>query len=442
MAGLSASKEWNKVFKKRHLETLFDQKIKGRASVGLDWITVGQFEDNLDSNIDIILRKCNAETYHFTRYREILLSKGAKKAPRCISIPTIRDKLVFSALNEILTKVYGTSTATPMPQVIIKEIAEALGNPIYNTFIKTDIQSFYASVDHEILLKQLNRKVRKSSIRTLIKQALCTSTGQPNTLRTTDTRTKGIPEGLSISNILANIYMRPIDNKYTAMTECAFWRYVDDILIFTTEEYASQLKNCLISDASELSLTLSEEKTVLGSIQEGFEYLGYCISENKVSVRQSSIIKLERTLETIFRSYHNAQVPNAEYLQWKINLKITGFVLDNHKYGWIFFYSQISDLSSLSRLDWLICVFCKRFSIEGIRFKSFMKAYHEITKALHTTTYIPNLDQMTIEEKRHIVRDVYNENPKDDDDAFIEMRFKRLMSKEIRDIQKDVQSFS
>lgn len=71
-----------------------------------------------------------------------------------------------------------------------------------------------------------------------------------------------------------------------------------------------------------------------------------------------------------------------------------------------------------------------------------MKAYHEITKVLHTTSYIPNLDQMTIAEKRHIVRDVYNKNSKDDDDTFIEMRFKKLMSKEVRDIQKDVQSFS
>ena len=119
-----------------------------------------------------------------------------------------------------------------------------------------------------------------------------------------------------------------------------------------------------------------------------------------------------------------------------------GVALDNHKYGWVFFYSQINDLSCLAHLDWLIKTLCDRFQVKDIQFKTFMKTYHEITKALHSTDYVPNLDTMTIEEKRNIVQNIYGENVKDENDSFVEMRFRLLMKKEIRDIQKDVQPFS
>ena len=442
MAISTAYKQWNKVFSKRHLKNLFEKKIRGKSSVGLDWVSVENFEKTLDESIDIILRKCNESDYNFTQYREMLISKGAGKAPRCISIPTVRDKLVFSALNEILTSVYGNAATTPMPQMIIKELVTTLQYPCIDSFIKTDIKTFYASINHEILLKQLHKKIRKTEICEMVEKAISTNTAQPNALSKPAPKAIGVPEGLSISNILANIYMQLIDKKYNSLTNCVYWRYVDDILILTSNEHAEELKKSIISDVNSLKLDVSKEKTFLGRTSDGFEFLGYFILPSKVSVRQSSIINLERTIEMLFRGFRVSQNQNADYLQWKINLKVTGFILDNHKYGWLFFYSQIDDLTCLSHLDWLVISLCKRFNVENIRFKSFLRAYNEISKALHSTTYIPNLDRMTIEEKRHIVRDIYNESVKDADDSFVEMRFRKIMSKEIRDIQKDVQPFS
>jgi len=71
-----------------------------------------------------------------------------------------------------------------------------------------------------------------------------------------------------------------------------------------------------------------------------------------------------------------------------------------------------------------------------------MRAYNEIVHALHTTTYIPNLDNFTIDDKRKIVQNIYGENIRDLNDSAIEIRFHKLMNKEIQDIQKDVQPFS
>ena len=79
MAGSLAHKEWKKVFNQEHLEELFSLKLKNSTSTGIDWVTTEKLEQNLSQEIGIILRKCASSSYHFTRYREMLISKGAGK---------------------------------------------------------------------------------------------------------------------------------------------------------------------------------------------------------------------------------------------------------------------------------------------------------------------------------------------------------------------------
>ena len=70
----------------------------------------------------------------------------------------------------------------------------------------------------------------------------------------------------------------------------------------------------------------------------------HTLSHDKVSVRKSSILKLEQSMEDLFGE---VKKENIKYLKWKLNLKITGFILEKQKYGWMFFYSQITDVNLL-----------------------------------------------------------------------------------------------
>ena len=441
--GGSAYKLWKTSFSKDHLQVVFEEKIRNKGAVGLDYITADKFSQQLNDQLEIIARKCNDCTYHFTNYRQLLISKGATKPPRCISIPTIRDKLVLAALNEVLTGVYGNSVITPMPQIVIREITDALNSKQFDTYIKLDIKSFYASIDHTILSNVVRTKIRKRQVLSLVESAITTGTHAADSLADCSSRETGVPEGLSISNALANLYFSGLDKKYSggSGTFC-YWRYVDDILFLTTEEYLSQLKSDIEADIVSLKLKIEPIKTKTGSTQQGFEYLGYCISDNTISVRRSSVIKLERALETIFRHYKSSRNHNIDYLIWKINLKITGFVLDGNKYGWLFFYSQINDLNCLFHLDWFLSKMTARYGVDYKQFKRFVRSYHEIRNAIHETQYIPNLDVMSTDVKRTIVNKVYGDNVKNKSDELVNRRFRQLMNREIRDIQKDVQAFS
>ena len=169
---MQASYIWKKLFTKKHLIEHYEEKIKNKPSVGLDKISPQKFEQNLDENIEIIIRKSMNGSYHFTRYKQLLFTKGPAKPPRAICVPTLRDKLTASVLNELLVKVYGDNCKTMMPQLVIDDIVKKIST--YTHFIKLDVKSFYGSINQDKLIKIIKRKIHKTEIISIIRSAIRT----------------------------------------------------------------------------------------------------------------------------------------------------------------------------------------------------------------------------------------------------------------------------
>lgn len=128
---------------------------------------------------------------------------------------------------------------------------------------------------------------------------------------------------------------------------------------------------------------------------------------------------------------------------WRINLKIAGCIYNARKYGWLFFYSQITDLSLLHHLDWLVGKLYKRYQVpeSTIGIKSFFKTYHEIKYNLSGSTYFYNVDKMTQDDLEHVIRDIFHYLvPAKKTD--IEQTFFNVFNKSLKELEKDVQFFS
>lgn len=436
---MQASYLWKKLFTKNNLMKHYEEKIKNKPSVGLDKVSPQKFEETLDENVEIIIRKVMNGSYHFTRYKQLLFTKGPMKPPRVICIPTLRDKLTASVLNELLVGVYGDECKTMMPQLIIDDITNKIS--LYDYFIKLDVKSFYGSINQDKLIKIIKTRIRKPEIISLIWNSIRTEALAYPIKEKVDKRerTKGVPEGLPISNTLANIYMNNIDKKYRNIDYISYYRYVDDILILVNEDKFLNVKKEIVEDINTLELYLNEKKDE-GLIAESFEYLGYVISDNEVTVRNSSILRIEQSIEDLFRMI---KWDNIGYLQWKLNLKITGFILEKHKYGWLFFYSQITDVGLLYHLDDVVKKLIKRYKLDDkIKIKRFVRTFAEMRMALHETKYIPNLDNLKLEDKKKILIDIYQIDLSEKDERIIEIQFRQIMKREIRDIEKDIENIS
>lgn len=428
----------------KNLKEIYYRKIRVKAVAGIDRINSSKFDDILEEEVNTIIRKVLKGNYKFTRYKELLISKGKDKEPRVISIPTIRDRIVLSALNDCLNSIYEKDNCSKLPHVIINEIKDAVNNNSYDYFIKYDVKNFYPSINQDILMKKIRRKIRNEQFLKLIIEAITTGTVSINGVKSNQKNEKGVPQGLSISNSLANVYLNSLDKKMKDYPNIKYYRYVDDILILCNSAEKNNIDNLIKKEIkTKLKLRLNEKCDEGFINEEIFEYLGYKFNKDELTVRNSSKYKIENSIETLLSKYNSYEDKdkNEELLKWKLNLKISGCIYNSKKYGWMFFYSQIEDKKLLTHLDWLVCKLLNRYKID-IKPKKFKRTYYEIRKCVHDTNYIINFDKYSIEQKKDVLYRIYKRKTNGYTSQQIDDLFKKLLFKDISSLEEDVQHFS
>ncbi|MFC5469283.1 reverse transcriptase domain-containing protein [Cohnella suwonensis] len=447
---MSASAIFNRKFTEKSVRKCYFNKIKHKCSPGIDRINRLSFENRIDEYIKVISNKALNGTYKYIPYKEKLISKGASRPPRQISVPAIRDKITLSLLNDFLSKVFENEVNHKIIQTTVDELKSSIDSGIYDHFIKVDITEFFPSIRHDVLLKKIKGKIRKKSIINLVEEALITPT-IPFPSKNTHQNIKGIPQGIAIASILANIYLSNLDNYFShKANEYKYFRYVDDILILCKKSNITVVKDDLIKSLKELHLEISPTKYKEGKLTEGFTYLGYSYKniQNRYgfSVRDESIKKFEESLIKVFSEYKFLNKTKTDKFIWKLNKKITGCIFEKKKYGWLFFYSQIDDKKILYHFDWFVRKLCKQVKVDPNvrkRIKRFVRTFHEIIYNLKNTKYIPNFDEMDIKEQRAILRNVFDirdvKNLKKEE---VEIQFKKSVFKFIKELEKDVQDIS
>lgn len=376
---------------------------KNRSAPGLDSVSSRAFIASLENEIAVIQRKTANNTFSFTRYHLNLVPKGPNKLPRKICIPTIRDRVVIALISEYLKNIFPKETRRPLANVVVNRVLKHRNS--YQRFFKLDIKTFFATIDHELLFRKLRSRIHDESILSLLQEMFNTDSFDPETRKTDDSRKslhRGIPEGLSCSGLLADIFLSDIDNKYGSIPDIAFFRYVDDILVFTDKESFDSIRKAVTDDIRALNLDINEEKDESGDISDTFQYLGYVFNSQEITVRKSSVLKHEEALENMFRKYamllkqpelDPAEKASLEFeFKNKISMLCAGVKVDEKQLGWLSYYRRINDTRLLHRLDWLVGHFQKRFGTELSDVKRHVRAYYELNKNIKSSRYIYSIN--------------------------------------------------
>ncbi|HBO5169933.1 TPA: reverse transcriptase domain-containing protein [Pseudomonas aeruginosa] len=446
---MSAKIHFNKAFAIKHLESIYSAHIVLSRATGIDNLTQRQFWRTLQDQIAIISRKANAGNYTFTKYKLKLVSKGRGKPPREISIPTIRDRICLRALCEVLTKTYQSSISFDLPQDTVRIVKSCVESGKYDSFIKLDVSDFYPSIDHHILLKKLRSKIRSPIVLNLIKSAITTPTVSKSS-KSDSANKKGVPQGLSISNALAAIYLIDIDKKFSNIPNAQYFRYVDDILILCNDKQKNNITRQIIKEFKSIDLTVhdpivSPAKSSMGKLGERFDYLGYEFRNDTIkniitpitTARAGSIEKLKESLASIFTGYKHSKIKSLDFLTWRLNMRITGCVFQEKSRGWLFFFSEIKHETLLHQLDLYVDQLIKRFNVK-ISPKSFVRAFYEINRRRHITNYVPNFDRYTIPQMTAVLTDYFNKSVTGLTDEEIEYEFKKRIDRQSRELLVDL----
>lgn len=372
------------MFSADSLEGLFKEKIARSTGKGLDRVNGFQFQQRAVEEFEVTSNKCRKGEYKFTPYLEVLKPKGRSKLPRLIGIPTVRDRVVLSQLNNFLATLYPERVPRNIASTYVRSIASELKtrDPETTWICSTDIKTFYDSIQRDRLLKVLTNRIKSKQILRLVRNALITPTVPKNTRR--DFRAEywsdtGIPQGLAISNILASIYLEDVDDAMKS-TGIGYYRYVDDVLIYGSHNDVLKAYQSLSRRLKWRGLMLhsaTSGKTHIQPLKEAFSYLGYHFVGHHITVRAPTVERFLQSIAAKFSDFsHNKsrRLEKFKYLNeervasiflMELNERITGAISEKKRYGWIAYFSQITDLTLLHKLDHAIAALFKRLAEFG-----------------------------------------------------------------------------
>jgi len=403
----------NDYFKKEALKKAFKEKIKNSRSKGIDKISSDKFEEKIKEELQLIQNKIHSESYSFSYYLEKLILKSRNKIPRMLSIPTIRDRIVLKQFKEYLGDKIPDSINRTRPQILIKGIIKEIAkNNHYDYFIRTDLKSFYDKINRKILYQKLEQKGLRGFPLELTKNAVENITVPKNFSSADVQKYKleiGVPQGLAISNILAQVYMIDFDLSFNTKA-CFYIRYVDDILILCKKKDYTNIKDLLMKELDYLDLELNLEKTKQAELQEEFEFLGYKFQNKLVTIADKNIQKRINLIAAKFTWFKNGWEDkykrpaylqkNDEYFQNRfldeLNNIISGLIINNQTRSFLDYFREINDLPLLFRLDKIVDRFFNKtapFHKKPSNVKSFVRTYYEV-KYKAETNYIPNVDKI------------------------------------------------
>jgi RNA-directed DNA polymerase len=274
-------------------------RLRSNAAVGVDGITKEQYGQDLQGNLRDLHQRLRTKRYRHQPIRRVHIPKE-KGRTRPIGISTTEDKVVQSALREVLEAIYEQDfldcsygfrpgrSAHDAVRALTRAVDEGKGNWI----LEIDIESFFDSVSRSQLQEMLQRRVADGSIVRLVGKCLHVGVLEGEQFsRPSD----GTVQGSTLSPLLGNVYLHYGLDEWFAKEvrprmqgEVVLVRYADEAVFgFEREEDAQRVMAVLGKRMERFGLRLHPEKTRLldfrrpprsqggGKGPASFDFLGF-----------------------------------------------------------------------------------------------------------------------------------------------------------------------
>lgn len=249
-------------------------------------------------------------------------------AHRHISAAPYRDRVVHHALCQITEplfergfiadsyanrKGYGTHRALDRCTEYARRFPYVL---------QCDIRLFFPSIDHEILARQLARRIWDKQVLALARTILDHSNPQPaadfyfagDDLFTPGERRKGLPIGNLTSQFWANVHLDPFDHFVRdELGVPGYVRYVDDFLIFGHDKgQLAEWRDAMRDRLAQLRLVLHPRKTRLYPVSEGIPFLGFRVFPRRRRLLPEAVQRTRRRFGRLSAGYERGELGMAE----------------------------------------------------------------------------------------------------------------------------------
>lgn len=284
----------DKVYASATLAAAWQQVKANKGAAGIDHISIERFEAQAERYLDELHQALKMGTYRPAAVKRVYIPKSDGKQ-RPLGIPTVKDRIVQAAVKMVMEPIFEHEFMPTSygfrPQRGCKDALREVDRLIkagYTCVVDADLKSYFDTIPHDKLMKQVEQHISDGRLLDLIRLFL-----KQEVMDGIESWTpvSGTPQGAVLSPLLANIYLHPLD-AIIAQAGLKMVRYADDFVILCqsqaeAETALQQVQNWVKANG----LTLHPDKTHLGDCRQagqGFEFLGYRFEAGKRWVRNKS----------------------------------------------------------------------------------------------------------------------------------------------------------
>lgn len=294
---------WQKIVQKENIELAYKKAKKGKSKYN----AVRYIEEHTEECLKDVHNLLETRTFTTSEYRTKIIKEPKER--EIFILPFYPDRIVQHAiiniLEPILVKMFiPESYACIEGRGIHKGSVKLMEYVRKNKYcLKMDIRKFYPSINHDILMRIIERKFGDKNLVWLLNDIVRSIPGESN-----------VPIGNLTSQWFGNLYLNELDKliKHDLKIKC-YLRYCDDFALFSNDKKQLNEAKFKIIEFLKTELKLNLSKCDLFRTSQGVDFLGYRHFKDYILIRKSTVKRIRKRLERVRRTYLKGRMQHDKF---------------------------------------------------------------------------------------------------------------------------------
>jgi group II intron reverse transcriptase/maturase len=298
-----------KLLSRDNLNAAYKKVKKNGGAAGIDQMSVDEALPYLKEHGEEIRNRILKGKYKPSPVKRVEIPKP-DGGVRLLGVPTVIDRVIQQALVQVLTPIfeptfsdnsYGFRPKRSAHQAIRK--AKEYYDEGYEWVVDLDLEKYFDTVNHEILMDMVMTEVKERPIIRLIRAFLKSGVMENGIVKPSD---EGTPQGGNLSPLLSNIYLTRFDRMLEVRGH-RFVRYADDCNIYLKSKRAAErvMDNCVeFLEGKKMKLKVNRNKSMVAPATQtkflGFRlYYNYKKGEAGIGIHPKSVKRFKAKVKQI-----------------------------------------------------------------------------------------------------------------------------------------------
>jgi RNA-directed DNA polymerase len=335
-----------RILSRENLYEAFRRVKSNKGAPGVDGITVQEFREWVDPLWSGIFQSLRDGTYKPSPVLRCEIPKDNGKM-RLLGIPTVLDRTIQQAISQIINpsfdEYFSNSSYGFRPfrncHQAVRQVRSYIEDG-YRIAVDVDLERYFDTVNHDLLMERLGRRIRDKRVLKLIKSFLLSGVEirtkipakqgrggyKAKIIKQIQPSLEGVPQGGPLSPLLANIMLDDFDKELEKRGH-KFARYADDFIIVVKSKRAGErvLANVTKLLKKTFKLTVNEAKSQVVPTNL-CSFLGFTFKGKKIRWTEKSYGKfIQRLKELTSRT-------------WGVSMEYRFEKLAEYIRGWMGYY--------------------------------------------------------------------------------------------------------